>query len=120
LIWWLKDGEVWADSGRGARKPSKAAQILEYDSELSEPSSVIFAAWNPCGRPRARWSCGGRKGLRGVPAIKERRLTGRLPNQGRFRVYDREGERCPAKGCTGTITRIVQAGPSSFFAVCQG
>jgi formamidopyrimidine-DNA glycosylase len=41
-----------------------------------------------------------------------------LPN--RFRVYDREGGRCPTRGCTGTIRRIVQAGRSTFFCpLCQ-
>jgi len=38
----------------------------------------------------------------------------------RFKVYDREGQRCPRRGCSGTITRIVQAGRSTFFCpVCQ-
>jgi len=38
----------------------------------------------------------------------------------RFRVYDREGARCPTKGCAGTIRRIVQAGRSTFYCpVCQ-
>jgi formamidopyrimidine-DNA glycosylase len=38
----------------------------------------------------------------------------------RFRVYDREGRRCPRRGCAGTIRRIVQAGRSTFFCpVCQ-
>jgi formamidopyrimidine-DNA glycosylase len=37
-----------------------------------------------------------------------------------FRVYDREGEPCRAEGCGGTITRIVQAGRSTFFCpTCQ-
>lgn len=37
-----------------------------------------------------------------------------------FRVYDREGQPCPAPGCTGAIRRIVQSGRSSFFCpVCQ-
>jgi formamidopyrimidine-DNA glycosylase len=38
----------------------------------------------------------------------------------RFRVYDREGEPCPRRGCTGTIVRRTQAGRSTFFCpVCQ-
>jgi formamidopyrimidine-DNA glycosylase len=38
----------------------------------------------------------------------------------RFRVYDREGERCPRAGCGGTIRRFVQAGRSTFYCpVCQ-
>jgi formamidopyrimidine-DNA glycosylase len=40
--------------------------------------------------------------------------------QHNFRVYDREGERCPTPACKGTIKRIVQTGRSTFFcAVCQ-
>ena len=38
----------------------------------------------------------------------------------RFRVYDREGEPCRRRGCVGRITRIVQAGRSTFFCpACQ-
>jgi formamidopyrimidine-DNA glycosylase len=37
-----------------------------------------------------------------------------------FQVYGREGEACLAKGCKGTIERIVQSGRSSFFCPnCQ-
>ena len=38
----------------------------------------------------------------------------------RFRVYDRDGFRCPRAGCRGTIKRRVQAGRSTFFCpICQ-
>ena len=38
----------------------------------------------------------------------------------RFRVYDREKEPCPRRGCGGTIKRIVQGGRSTFFCPrCQ-
>jgi formamidopyrimidine-DNA glycosylase len=38
----------------------------------------------------------------------------------RFRVYEREGERCLTRGCRGTIKRITQMGRSTFFcSVCQ-
>lgn len=38
----------------------------------------------------------------------------------RFRVYDREGARCPTRGCRGVIRRITQAGRSTFYCpVCQ-
>jgi len=44
----------------------------------------------------------------------------RLRGNDRFLVYDREGERCPRRGCPGTIKRIVQTGRSTFFCpVCQ-
>lgn len=37
-----------------------------------------------------------------------------------FRVYDREGDPCETPGCTGTITRTVQSGRSSFWCPkCQ-
>jgi len=38
----------------------------------------------------------------------------------RFRVYDREGQRCSRSGCQGTIQRQVQAGRSTFYCPdCQ-
>ena len=37
-----------------------------------------------------------------------------------FSVYDREGEPCRKPGCTGTISRIVQSGRSTFYCpICQ-
>lgn len=40
--------------------------------------------------------------------------------QHRFDVYDREGQPCRSPGCDGVITRITQAGRSSFYcASCQ-
>jgi formamidopyrimidine-DNA glycosylase len=40
--------------------------------------------------------------------------------QHHFRVYDREGEKCPAPGCRGTVKRIVQNGRSTFYCPsCQ-
>ena len=50
-----------------------------------------------------------------------RRTDGALGDfQHNFRVYDRDGRRCPTAGCGGTIRRIVQTGRSTFFCpVCQ-
>jgi formamidopyrimidine-DNA glycosylase len=45
---------------------------------------------------------------------------GRGDFQHRFRVYDREGERCPTKDCGGAIVRAVHGGRSSFWCPrCQ-
>ena len=45
-----------------------------------------------------------------------RRTDGELGYfQHRFRVYDREGQRCATPGCPGTIRRIVHTGRSTFF-----
>jgi formamidopyrimidine-DNA glycosylase len=35
--------------------------------------------------------------------------------RGRFRVYDRAGERCRRRGCSGVVRRRTQAGRSTFF-----
>jgi formamidopyrimidine-DNA glycosylase len=50
-----------------------------------------------------------------------RQTTGELGYfQHHFRVYNREGERCTNRGCTGIVKRIVQNGRSTFFCpVCQ-
>jgi formamidopyrimidine-DNA glycosylase len=50
-----------------------------------------------------------------------RRTDGELGMfQHTFRVYDREGQRCPTPRCNGIIKRIVQTGRSTFFCpVCQ-
>jgi formamidopyrimidine-DNA glycosylase len=40
--------------------------------------------------------------------------------QHNFRVYDREGERCPTPGCKGIVRRFTQNGRSTFYCrVCQ-
>ena len=50
-----------------------------------------------------------------------RRTDGELGMfQHNFRVYDRDGKKCSAPGCKGTIRRMVQTGRSTFFCpVCQ-
>ena len=48
------------------------------------------------------------------------RQSGRRYRGAAFRVYDREGERCPNNGCPGTVRRITQAGRSTYFCPkCQ-
>jgi len=48
------------------------------------------------------------------------RTTGEIYRASRFRVYDREGERCRQRGCAGSIRRQTQAGRSTFYcARCQ-
>lgn len=40
--------------------------------------------------------------------------------QHRFRVYDREGVKCPTRGCTGKIKAIVQNARTTYYCpVCQ-
>jgi formamidopyrimidine-DNA glycosylase len=58
---------------------------------------------------------------RGRPSRSPRRTNGGPAySEPRFHVYDREGQRCRRRGCTGSIGRIVQSGRSTFFCrVCQ-
>ena len=50
-------------------------------------------------------------------AIRNQYRTG---SKDPFLVYDHEGERCPRRGCAGTIKKIVQGGRSTFYCpVCQ-
>jgi formamidopyrimidine-DNA glycosylase len=56
--------------------------------------------------------------VRTIRETLEHALTDRGEN--RFRVYDREGEPCPRRGCGGRIKRIVQSGRSTFYCpTCQ-
>ena len=58
----------------------------------------------------------------GGSSLRDHRLTdGALGMfQHNFRVYDREGEPCRTKGCSGTVKRIVQNGRSTFYCpTCQ-
>ena len=72
----------------------------------------------PSGAPRAaahRLLAAIKAVLKAAIARSERPYRG-----GRFRVYDRGGERCLRRGCGGTIRRIVQAGRSTFYCpTCQ-
>jgi formamidopyrimidine-DNA glycosylase len=50
-------------------------------------------------------------------AIRRQHRTG---DDNPFRVYDRDGEPCPRRGCRGTIRRIVQGARSTYYCpVCQ-
>ncbi len=58
----------------------------------------------------------------GGSSLRDHRLTdGELGMfQHHFRVYDREDQKCPTRGCRGTVKRIVQNGRSTFYCpVCQ-
>ena len=59
------------------------------------------------------------KGIRDVLSEAIRRQY-RAGDDNPFRVYDRAGERCPRRGCPGTIRRIIQGGRSTYYCpVCQ-
>jgi formamidopyrimidine-DNA glycosylase len=58
----------------------------------------------------------------GIKAVLQKAVDANLRayESGRFRVYEREGNPCPRRGCGGTIRRITQAGRSTYFCPkCQ-
>ena len=60
--------------------------------------------------------------VKGVKAVLGAAIRRRESPYGsaRFRVYEREGERCLRPGCAGTIRRVTQAARSTFFCpACQ-
>ena len=58
--------------------------------------------------------------VRAIRETLQAALDVRADGGDRFRVYDREGEKCLRRSCRGTIKRIVQGGRSTFFCpVCQ-
>ncbi len=83
-------------------------------SPLGKASSIVTASGSP--RPQAKRLVDGVKAVLNA-AIRRRESPYRAA---RFRVYEREGERCLRPGCRGTIRRITQAGRSTFYCPrCQ-
>ena len=122
--------EVLAEALRRRRAPLKAAlsdqRIVAglgniYVSEALHrarlsPRRAAGTLTSPSGAPRRRLHML----VRAIRDTLNDALAERAEGDDRFRVYDREGERCPRRGCRGRIKRIVQAGRSTFFCpVCQ-
>ncbi|MGU3496680.1 bifunctional DNA-formamidopyrimidine glycosylase/DNA-(apurinic or apyrimidinic site) lyase [Xanthobacteraceae bacterium A53D] len=100
-----------------------------YRARLS-PRRLASTLATPSGKPNVRTE-------RLVPAIRDvlreailaggsslrdhRQVDGQLGYfQHTFRVYDREGQPCPTRGCKDHVQRITQGGRSTFFcATCQ-
>lgn len=83
------------------------------------PERLASTIATPSGAPRA-------SAHRLAAAIKKvlneaiERQVRRSYRSGRFRVYDREAERCRRAGCRGTIRRRTQGGRSTFYCpACQ-
>ena len=127
------DGDALARACRGRRTPLKVALLDQrvvaglgniyavealHLARLSpdRPASTI-ATVSGAPRPSAH---------RLAAAIKQvlteavDRQTAKTYRAARFRVYDRESERCRRASCGGTIQRYTQAGRSTFFCPrCQ-
>lgn len=88
---------------RAGLSPFRRASTIATRSGAPRPSAVLLAA-----------------AIKTVLTQAVERQIRQTYRAARFRVYDREGEPCLTRGCTGTIKRTVQAGRSTFRCpVCQ-
>jgi formamidopyrimidine-DNA glycosylase len=123
---------------KGKRTPIKAAlldqRVVAGLGNIYVCEALFRAGISP---KRLAASIAGARAERLVPAIKHvlkeavaaggsslrdyAHADGELGDfQSNFFVYDREGENCRTKDCTGKIRRLVQSGRSSFYcATCQ-
>jgi formamidopyrimidine-DNA glycosylase len=86
-----------------------------YRARLS-PRRRCGTLVTPAGGPRPAL----RRLARAIRETLTDALAGTGEDDGRFRVYGRDGLRCRRRGCPGRIRRIVQGGRSTFFCpVCQ-
>ena len=101
-------------AGIGNIYASEALHLARL-SPLRPASTIVTAAGAP--RPACQQL------VAAIKSVLRRALTlkGVDDYRGtRFRVYDRESERCVTAGCRGVIARIEQAGRSTFYCpVCQ-
>lgn len=101
-------------AGIGNIYASEALHVARLSPRLRAGSLTT-----PAGAPR-------RSAVLLVAAIKQvlRDAVRRVSHFGyagsRFRVYERDGQRCLRRGCTGVIRRLTQTGRSTFYcSVCQ-
>jgi formamidopyrimidine-DNA glycosylase len=88
---------------RARLSPQRRASTIATPSGLPRPTAVALAA-----------------AIKQVLVEAIDRVAKGGYRASRFRVYDREGERCRRAGCGGTIKRRSQAGRSTFYCpVCQ-
>jgi formamidopyrimidine-DNA glycosylase len=83
--------------------PRRRASTIATPSGLPRPAAHRLAA-----------------AIKGVLQDAIERASTASYRSSRFRVYDREGERCRTRRCAGTIRRFVQTGRSTFYCPeCQ-
>lgn len=127
------DGKTLAGSCAGKRTPIKVALLDQrvaagvgniYASEALHrvglsPRRQASVLATKAGRPR-EIAFALAQAIKDVLNEAIERAEGRNYRSSRFRVYEREGERCLRPGCGGRIKRIAQAGRSTFYCpVCQ-
>lgn len=127
------DADALARACRGKKAPLKsilldqrvvaglgniyAVEALHIAGLSPERRAATIATRSGAPRPAARRLVAAIKRVLKDAVVRQSSATYRAA---RFRVYDREGERCRRPGCTGMIVRRTQAGRSTFFCpVCQ-
>ena len=102
-------------AGLGNIYVSEALHIAGL-SPQRQASTIATASGLP--RPAAHRLAGAIKAV--LTEAIERQSAARQYRSSRFRVYDRESERCRRRNCGGSIRRRTQAGRSTFFCPrCQ-
>ena len=99
--------------------PALLEQAKSEAARLAEAERQAATIATPAGAPRP-------SAHRLAAAIKQvlvaaiERQSRKTYRSDRFRVYDREAERCRRARCGGTIRRLTQGGRSTFFCpACQ-
>ena len=127
------DGEALARACRGKKTSLKSAlldqQVVAGVGNIYASEALHIAGLSPRRRAGviATPSGGARESAHRLAAAIKKVLNDAITRQAsgaywssRFRVYDREGEPCRRRGCTGVVQRRTQAGRSTFFCpVCQ-
>jgi formamidopyrimidine-DNA glycosylase len=127
------DAEALARACQGRKTPLKAAlldqRVVAGLGNIYAVEALHLAGLLPQRRASTIATTSGQPrdaARRLVSAIKHvlveaiERQTGGAYRAARFRVYDREGQRCLRRSCRGRIRRLVQGGRSTFYcAACQ-
>ena len=125
-------GIRWHGARDGVPRERRPHSKRRYPTSASSPASATFMCAKRCtargchrndGRRRLRPGAERRARAPSGSRRRSRRCCRTPSSRGddnRFRVYDREGKRCPTPRCGGVIRRITQSGRSTFFCpVCQ-
>lgn len=126
------NAEALARACRGRRTPLKVAlldqRIVAGLGNIYASEALHHAALSPLRRASTIATVSGKprpetkRLVAGIKAVLNAAIRRRESPYGsaRFRVYEREGERCLRPSCRGTIKRISQAGRSTFYCpTCQ-
>ena len=111
-------GAVRSARRRRARQHLRPCEAL-HRARLS-PRRRASTIATPAGRARPAAAAAERRYQGGAAGGGGAQAAGGDYRGHRFRVYDREGERCLTNGCRGSVERRTQTGRSTFYCpACQ-